>query len=336
MTTLVSTSEMRAFQRCEREHAYLYALGIRPVEKAHALRFGSLLHAGLESWWLWRPGSEVGRLDAALTKIAHAVWEDECHVDELDRVRVEELIRGYDLTWGNEPLETLAVEAEFTTPILDPDTGDALPDIVLGGKIDALARDKHGYVWVVEHKTATDPGALYWQRLTIDLQCSVYMLGARALGFEPQGILYDVVVKPKMAPLKATPVEQRKYRKSDGALYSGQREFDETPEEFRERFAAALAESSTPVYRRGTVVRFEHDELAAARDICVLARRIAIAKQRACSGGYVVRSPDACSRYGRMCEFFGPCTNSADIHDPLLFRRATSEHEELSEANEQL
>lgn len=334
MTTLVSTSEMRAFQRCEREHANLYAFGIKPAERAHALRFGSLVHAALESWWLWRPGSEVGRLDAALDKIAHAVWEDECRVDAFDRVRAEELIRGYHLTWGAEPLQTLAVEAEFATPVVDPDTSEALPGVVLGGKIDAIARDEHGYVWIVEHKTASDPGASYWERLRIDLQCSVYMLGARALGFEPAGILYDVLVKPRVWPLKATPEDQRKYRKSDGALYAGQREYDETPEEFRDRFAATLLGSLAPIYKRGTVVRFDADELAAARDICVLARRIVVAKEHARQGGYVVRNPDACSRYGRTCDFFGPCTNSADIHDPLLYRRAKSEHEELSEANE--
>jgi len=40
-------------------------LGVKPVERAHALRFGSLVHAALESWWLWRADSDVGRLDTA-------------------------------------------------------------------------------------------------------------------------------------------------------------------------------------------------------------------------------------------------------------------------------
>jgi hypothetical protein len=328
---IISTSEMRAFQRCEREHAHLYTLGYKPVERAHALRFGSLIHAALESWWLWREDAGMGRLDAALTKIAHAIQEDDCRVDEFDRVRVEELIRGYHAEWADVSLEMIAVEAEFTTPIADPDTGDELPGIVLGGKIDALARDNDGYVWVVEHKTATDPGAgVYWARLSLDLQCSVYLLGAQALGFKPKGVLYDVIGKPKISPLKATPEDQRKYRKADGGLYAGQREADETPEEFRRRVAELVRTAQSPLLRRGRVVRFPADELAAARDICVLARRIAAAKLRAVRGEYVLRNPDACSRYGRMCEFFGPCTNAADINNPLLFRRSKSVHEELS------
>lgn len=331
MTLVVSTSEMRVFQRCEREHAYLYTLGYKPVERAHVLRFGSLVHAALESWWLWREDAEVGRLDTALAKIAHAIQEDSCRVDAFDRVRVEELIRGYHAEWAAEPLETMAVEAEFTTPIVDPDTGEEVPGIVLGGRIDAVARDEHGYLWVVEHKTASDPGAgVYWERLSLDLQCSVYLMGAQALGFKPKGVLYDVIGKPKIGQLKATPEDQRKYRKSDGELYAGQREADETPEEFRARMAELIRAPHAPLFRRGRVVRFPADELAAARDICVLARRIAAAKLRVTRGEYVLRNPDACSRYGRMCEFFGPCTNAADINNPLLFRRTDSTHEELS------
>ena len=325
MVVMVSTSEMRVFQRCEREHALLYTLGYKPIERAHALRVGSLVHAALESWWLWRTDSEVGRLDTALAKVAHAIREDDCRVDEFDRVRVEELIRGYHAEWADEPLETIAVEAEFTTPIVDPDMGTELPGIVLGGRIDALVRDADGYVWVVEHKTATDPGAgAYWARLSLDLQCSVYLIGAQALGFKPKGVLYDVIGKPKVVPLKATPIDQRKYRKSDGGLYAGQREADETPEEFRTRVAELVRTAQSPLYRRGRVVRFPADELAAARDICVLARRIAAARLRAMDGEYVLRNPDACSRFGRMCEFFGPCTNAADINNPLLFRRSES------------
>src|SRR5262245_7538076 len=219
MSILVSASEMRVFQRCEREHANLYTLGIKPVERAHALRFGSLVHAALESWWRWRSDSDVGRLDTALTKIAHAIRENDCRVDAFDRVRAEELIRGYHNEWANEPLETLAVEAEFSTSMIDPDTGAELPDIRLGGKLDALARDTNGYVWIVEHKTTSDPSAgAYWERLSLDLQCSVYLIGAHALGFKPKGVLYDVLGKPRVAPLKATPQDQRKYRKVDGGL----------------------------------------------------------------------------------------------------------------------
>jgi RecB family exonuclease len=330
-TQIVTASELRVFQRCEREHANLYTLGYKPVEKAQALRFGSLVHVALEAWWRWRDDAAEGRLDTALAALAGAIQDDGCRVDDFERVRAEQMMRGYHATWEREPLTTLAVEVEFTTPIVDPDAGAELPGVVLGGKIDAIAADAQGYTWIVEHKTASDPGAAtYWERLSLDLQCSVYLIGAEALGFKPEGVLYDVLGKPKAYPLKATPEEQRKYRKTDGALHAGQRAFDETPEEFRARLAETLQNSTAPLFRRGRVVRFPADELAAARDICALARRVVAARHRTLTGDHMVRSPDACSRYGRMCDFFGPCINEADINDPFLFRRSERAHEELS------
>src|SRR5262249_8193713 len=160
----------------------------------------------------------------------------------------------YHEQWANERLETLAVEAEFSTPIIDPDTGAELP------------------------------GITYWERLSLDLQCSVYLLGAQALGFKPKGGLYDVLGKPRVSPLKATPAEQPKCRKAGGGLYAGQREHDETPEDFRVRVAEHIRTAPAPLFRRGRVVRFPADELAAARDICVLARRIAASKVRVARG----------------------------------------------------
>lgn len=71
-------------------------------------------------------------------------------------------------------------------------------------------------VYVVEHKTAgveIVAGSPYWRRLVLDSQVSNYIVGARALGHEPVGVLYDVVRKVRLTPKLATPEADREYTK---------------------------------------------------------------------------------------------------------------------------
>jgi hypothetical protein len=117
---------MTTFQRCHREYYFSYVLGARPVKTAEALAFGTLLHLGLEAWW---------KTTDLETAFAALVTDDEAH-----RVTVEELLRGYHARWIDEPLDVLAVEAEFATGLVDPVSRSESRAFMLGGKIDAIAR----------------------------------------------------------------------------------------------------------------------------------------------------------------------------------------------------
>ena len=202
----ITNSEMKAFRRCHRLHHYLYNLGYRAVADVKALRFGSLFHVGQEAWW-----RTLGdRLDAALASMATAAVD----MDPFERVDAEELMRGYHFRWRNEPLLTLAVEEEFSAPLVNPDTGRASQTFVLGGVIDAVVSDEQARKLNVEHKSSSEditPGSPYWARLRMDSQVSVYFPGAEALGHKVSACLYDVVKKPTIQPYKATPMESRKY-----------------------------------------------------------------------------------------------------------------------------
>ena len=88
-----------------------------------------------------------------------------------------------------------------------------------------------GTTVLIEHKTSSadiEDGSAFWKRLRLDSQSSNYLTGSKAVGFDPKAVLFDVIRKPRIKPLKATPVESRKYKK-DGGLYANQRENDETP-----------------------------------------------------------------------------------------------------------
>lgn len=318
---VVTNSELKTFNRCRREHYFAYELGYRSLADAEALRFGTLFHVGLQAWWL-TPSTD-DRLAAAIDAIGpHAQ-------DEYDLVRAGVLLQGYDARWANENLEVLAVEAEFRAPLLNPATGAPSRTFELGGKLDAIVRQRDtGHSYIVEHKTSSEdlsPGSQYWQRLTLDSQVSIYYAGARSLGHDPHGCLYDVISKPRHAPKRATPEELRKYTR-DGRLYANQRATDETADEFRLRLLEEICDKPDQYYQRSIVVRLEEDERDAAYDAWQTSRAI----REAQLSGRWPRNSDACMRYGRVCSYFGVCTRTASLEDPSRYVRVDNVHQELS------
>lgn len=320
---VLTNSEMRTFRRCALEHHYAFELGIRPLgADPDALRFGSLFHVGLEAWWLAhdRPGEQ---LEAALAAMRPAA------LDEYDWARAEALMRGYDARWAEaEDVEVLAVEQQFETDLRNPLTGAKSRTFTLAGKLDAIVRNRgDGLVYIVEHKTSSEdigPGSQYWERLRIDGQISTYFAGARALGYEPAGCLYDVIGKSRLSPLKATPEDKRQYTK-DGRLYAKQRAEDETAEEYGLRLAEAICAEPDKYYRRGFVVRLEDEERDAAFDAWQTARLMREAR----AAGVYPRNVASCERYGRMCGYFPVCTRSSSLDDQTLYEHVDNVHPEL-------
>ena len=182
---------------------------------------------------------------------------------------------------------------------------------------------------MLEHKTASvdvSPGSDYWKRLRLDGQVSIYFDGARSLGFDVEGCLYDVLAKPGLRPYKATPLESRRYTKSTGKLDARQHEFDEEPAEYLARLIDAIAEKPVEYYARGEVVRLDAEVQEAGFDIWQLGKQIREAEL----AGRFPRNPDACVRYGTTCAFFDVCTGVASLEDESRFTRSRKMHPELS------
>lgn len=308
---LLTVSRLQAYRRCPREERLRYQLGLR-TEATDALRFGTLIHRGLEAWWLATEGERLRAALAALTDTD----------DPFDRVRAECLLTGYDERWGAADLKALAVEHEFRLPLLNPETGAESKTWQLAGKIDVIAVGPDGCV-VIEHKTSSmdiGPGSDYIARLRLDGQVSMYLRAARELGHEPVGVLYDVLGKIALRPYQATPIELRKYTqekidKKTGAivepsrLYSNQRESDETIEEYRARVMEHIAANPDDYYQRATVVRLEDELREFERELWQMGQvmRDAVRLEIA------PRNPEACSRYGSMCNFWPICSGEASV-----------------------
>lgn len=329
---VITNSELSTYRRCPREHHYAYALGYRPVEDAEALRFGNMIHRGLELLW---SGAHLSDAIAAACKGA---------ADAYEAAKARVLLLGYVERWGAEHFgEVVSVEREFRAPLVNPETGAASRTFELGGKLDVLLRDRF-----VEHKTTSEdigPGSVYWRRLQLDSQVSTYYAGARALGHEVRGCIYDVIRKPGLRP-SAVPLtdadgvkivhdasgarvrtkDGKKWRESsDTAQGYVLQTRPETPDEYGDRLAADVAANPDRYYQRGEVVRLQAEELEAQADAWQVAR----AMREAELAGFAPRNVDACAR-GRICSYFEVCAGAASLDDAARFQRLEHVHAELS------
>ena len=312
MTRELTNSMRNKFASCHRAFKFCYEDLKRPIKTSDALNFGTAMHSMLEAYWQAKipttPKMEDGY--SSMTLLA--------------------LFEGYKKRWEESDkatYETIGTEMRFDAPLMNPETGGLSKTFHLSGKIDALAKEKAtGKVVIVEHKTTSQdigPGSDYWRKLPIDGQVSGYYCGAEALGHQASTCLYDVIRKPTIKPLKATPEDKRKYNK-DGSLSKACRENDETPDEWYERLSADIASRPDYYYARIEISRSDNDLLEYLFDMWAVSREIADAERM----NRWSRNSQACSVYG-TCEYFGVCTGESNLDDVTLFRKAEKVNEEL-------
>ena len=322
-----SNTSLATFRRCAEEYRLRYVLRRKSRARAStALRFGTLFHVALNSWWR-HSGDPLAKLQAALDEIDFASeTEDQ---DPFETVKARCLITGYTARWEHERLDTLRVEVQFRQPILGID-GD------LVGAIDAIVRTPTTTfsvvdwrrVRVVEHKTTSSeisPTSDYWRNVvTLDPQVSTYMTAVRVMEYDPIDTLYDVIRKPAIVPRLATPEEARKWTKPTmkepiPRLYANQSLHDETPEEYGKRLAEDIAGNPSRYFARVSVVRLPEDHEAHHRDVTGTVRLIQFAQRE----NVYPRSPGACERYGRLCEYHDVCSRVTSIDDDTRFETNT-------------
>jgi len=220
---LITASRLKDARACIRLHYYRYVALRRPRVVPRALAFGIVLHSGLAGWWrAIRDGYDP--LTMAIADITLSFGDlvgaslDQADLDEMHLSIIEELMIGYHARWreGAADYDVLHVEERFEGPLVNPATGRRSQSYQQGGKLDlVLRRRSTRRVWLVEHKSSSEnitPGSTYWNKLKMDPQISLYYAGARALtGEDPEGCLYDVISKPTMRLLRATPEADRKF-----------------------------------------------------------------------------------------------------------------------------
>lgn len=235
-TMSVTTSAMKSFMSCRRRYFFEYVEKIKPLQAPRPLSFGSGVHAGIEAVLT---GTDVDN------KVAKSYIERGNEAEAGPWPRIAAIAaKAFDKhvdwrAWQIDSVEkTFEVSCGYAKRLL--------------GKFDAIAF-VNGKRVLLEHKTASLSGESeaerYKYRLFFDDQASAYLFAMDAMGIEVAGILYNVMCKPDLKQHKATPLSDRKYTtkaskladgtiRPAGSLYAGQRENDETDDEFVARVEA--------------------------------------------------------------------------------------------------
>ncbi len=316
---VLTHSRLACFRSCPRKHQIRYEFALRPEEDA--VRISPVPSQC----------SAFARAVEAVAKgeDAEAALRGELE-DPFDAALTAAMFAAHEAWYAENPLEHVSAEHVFNIPLVNPDSGMPSRTWLLGGKIDRIIRLADGRLALAEYKTTSRDFAHsspYWLKLHMDVQLSLYVIAARELGFDVSTILYDVTRRPGLRPLKATPLEARKY-KAGGILYANQRDQDETPVEYATRCAASMMEAPERHFARIEIARTDADLAECMASIWT--QQMAI-RQAQLSGRWY-RNPENCvSSTGYVCEYLQICLNS-DLAErtPLGFRRATEVHEELA------
>lgn len=249
---VLTNSAIKTFKTCRKKYWFAYEHRLRPLSERSYLTFGSAMHHAIELFGT--QGIESAREYLGELKDQ---WSD-----RFAWFTLWALFHGYANRYADHPLIIEVIEAElvFNLPIVNPETGAPSKTFNQSGKMDSISKLSDGRTVLHELKTTDEDPASerYWRRILVDPQVTMYWQAAKAMGYDIHGIVYDVVRKPAMSPLKATPEEKRKYTK-DGRLYAAQRETDETPEEWGDRLYSDICERPDFYYGRREIPRLEQD-----------------------------------------------------------------------------
>lgn len=201
---VVSNSEISVFQRCPREHYFVY--GLRRTRKnfaREALTRGTGIHKAT--------GQHERRETVDYAEL---------------RVEDRALVRGYVAYWTGP---------DGKDRMLDVTKTDVPFQITIGGvqvvgEFDGVGvrRDTGKHV-IVERKSSSEdisPGSPYWQKVSlVDRQVSLYLIAAKQKGWDLTEVLYDVLKKPRQKKRKDESDEDFELRllediaKSPGAYF---------------------------------------------------------------------------------------------------------------------
>lgn len=365
MTEGINHTRLVSFRRCRRLHRLAYWDGIRAVRKTLPLLFGEAWHCWLEHWlgiqeaighgflpenherWVQPGGMDYERQTMDSLDLGDDVDDGWDPVRKLEAynpyeaARFRAMVLAYHLRWHKQTWQVLCVERKYETPLINPETGEVSEWSHRDGRIDAMVMDGTEQLLVESksHEGPLKPGDSYFTRLRMDSQLSQYWIGARSLGFDPQGIIYDVACKPSLDPLKATPDDKRKYTKGKKCdvcsavdvagcsncdmtgwseaprLHANQRDRDETVGEFGMRCFQDLVNNPDSYFHRVRVVRLDHEmrehELSDWQTVESMRREHEL--------GHYPMNTDSCWNFNSACDFWPTCSLGMPTTDETLY-----------------
>lgn len=228
---IIRTSDRIQFKKCRRNWDFgsIIRQGYVPDRSAPPLEFGTDIHKALDIWYepsTWHLVTNRGtrhiiaaatisdfeaRQDARLKERREpgtGFIEEEVKQEFAERKDLGVgMLKNYFL-WA--PLEDdftpVYTEVDFEVPILDNDGNPFICDchgvpVVYQGRLDGIVKDKGGWYWILEHKTAKTLGDT--SHLQLDEQTTSYAWALQhMLGIRVQGVIYNELAKEYPHPPK--------------------------------------------------------------------------------------------------------------------------------------
>jgi CRISPR/Cas system-associated exonuclease Cas4 (RecB family) len=175
----LSKTRMARYTACPRSYRLAYQLNVKPIKTPVELLIGKSTHKLIAESLLARAANMIPDLTGSLD----AFWTDEMQAPET-RAEMEqaksEAGRYACLFIREVDLKPLAVEKEFSIPVVNYENGDILP-VPLVGIID-LVDQPNGTPRALEIKTRSRKGDELQPRVTLELTCYAYWIKSQLLG----------------------------------------------------------------------------------------------------------------------------------------------------------
>ena len=174
----LSKSRMARYTACPRSYRLAYQLNVKPIKTPVELLIGKSTHKLIAESFLARAANMIPDLTGSLD----AFWSDEMQAPET-RAEMEQAKREagrYACLFIKEVnLKPLAVEKEFSIPVVNYENGDILP-VPLVGIID-LVDQPNGTPRALEIKTRSRKGDDLQPRVSLELTCYAYWIKSQLL-----------------------------------------------------------------------------------------------------------------------------------------------------------
>jgi len=239
---VVSYSRIKRWRFCKQAHYYQYVEGIEPRRKPKALKLGSIIH----------------KMDEV--KVQGGDWRDVLKEvkKEYDKMFVEEkefygdlpseverIMEGYEHAYPNDEKFKYSLVEETLGPV------PLTEHTVLKLKPDKIVEDEEGLRLLGETKTGKRIPSEDFRMW--DLQTILYVWGARQVGYEVDGILWNYIrTKPPALPqiLKNGTLSKKQSIDTDYRTYlKAIKEIGGDPADYKE-FLEGLRENTSRFFRR--------------------------------------------------------------------------------------
>jgi hypothetical protein len=301
---VLTNSSAGMYLNCQEFYHLRIILGIAPIRDKDVFAFGSGAHDWIEGW---SKREEQPRPFAELE-------------DPFQAAKLRAMLVCYDIRWKEwRDTEVLASkpEIEFCVPLVNPDTGAASTFWEVRGKIDDILGFENDHWTIKEIKTSGDTSNGYFERLRICSQISTYLMAVKSMGLpEPEGVLYDVLKKPQIKPLKRS---ESYCLNKDGSKPKNKRELDETPDEYFRRCVDTIAEHPEEYFQHYLVSRLDSEVTKAAKNLWFIGAMI----RESIRMDRWVQNDKACRDFitGRFCDYWPICSGESSIDDVTRYER---------------